>query len=469
ELKAKLDPLSDLKERIEKTLVEEPPALLKDGGYIRKGFSAEADELRELLSNSRAFLAKMEGELREKTGIKTLKVGYNRVFGYYIELTRQYADRVPDNFIRKQTLTTSERYITQELKELETKILGARERLDMLERRLYEGLLAFIEAEIERVQTTADAVGLADVLCSSAFCARSNNYCRPLVDGSGEIIIENGRHPVVERVSEELFVPNDCRLGEDCLAAVITGPNMAGKSTYMRQVALICLLAQTGAFVPASFAKLGVVDAIYTRVGASDDLFAGDSTFMVEMKEVAEILRDASSKSLVVLDEIGRGTSTFDGMSLARAVVEYIVEKIACKTLFATHYHELTDLAEQLAGVRNFNILVKKRGDEISFLRRIAPGPADESYGIEVAMLAGLPETLTRRAREILRSLEEHRPEAPSKQGGEASAARLTPLLKALGQINVETLTPLEAMCELNELKKLYLDLEEADADKALR
>ncbi|MEG0750617.1 MAG: DNA mismatch repair protein MutS [Oscillospiraceae bacterium] len=464
ELRESIDTLDDLHKRICETLVDEPPALLKDGGYIRPGFSAEADELRELQSNNKAFLSRMEIGLREKTGIKNLKVGYNRVFGYYIEISRQSAERVPDNFIRKQTLTTGERYITEELKELETRILGARERLDVLERRLYDELLRYIESAVNRVQRTSSAVAYIDTLCSNAFLARDCGYCRPEVDDGDAVVIENGRHPVVERVTDDLFVPNDTRLDPERLVAIITGPNMAGKSTYMRQTALIVLLAQTGSFVPAAAAKIGVVDALFTRVGATDDLFGGDSTFMVEMKEVSEILASASERSLVILDEIGRGTSTFDGMSLARAVVEHIVNNTHAKTLFATHYHELTDLAGEFSKIHNYNIAVKKRGDDITFLRRIIEGAADESYGIEVAKLAGLPEGVIERAKEVLYSLEEKSPSA--------RVATVTPCDKAsdritrtLRELSVECLTPIEAMCELNELKKLADERESADAN----
>ena len=464
DLAARLDTLDDVRERINKTLIDDPPTLLKDGGYIRRGFSNEADELRELLSNSKSYLARMESDLREKTGIKTLKVGYNSVFGYYIEISKANSDRVPAGFIRKQTLTNGERYITEELKDLETRILGARERLDMLERRIYEELLVFVEDALPRIQSTADAVAELDALCSNAFTARENNYCRPEVDSSGIISIENGRHPVVEKVADELFVPNDTRLDSQNLIAVITGPNMAGKSTYMRQTALIALMAQTGSFVPAASAHIGVLDAIYTRVGATDDLFGGDSTFMVEMKEVAEILSEATADSLVILDEIGRGTSTYDGMSLARAVVEHIAGQLHCKTLFATHYHELTALADELDVVRNYNIAVKKRGDDITFLRRIVEGGADESYGIEVAKLAGLPDDVIERAKSVLNSLEERAPQqsAPQRSAKAVNAANAAAVLKALGEVNVELLTPIEAMCELAEIKKIADKCDEA-------
>ncbi|MEA4911028.1 MAG: DNA mismatch repair protein MutS, partial [Oscillospiraceae bacterium] len=409
-LREQLCDLSDIERKIDDMIAEDPPALLKDGGYIRFGYDPNVDELHSLVSNSKAYIARLEASLREKTGIKNLRIGYNRVFGYYIEVSKSNADSVPESFIRKQTLANGERYINEELKELETKILSASERLNMLERQLYEELLGFLELAVWRVQQTAVAVGMLDALCSYAALARENGYCRPTVDGAGAIVIRNGRHPVVEKVIDgELYVPNDTLLdGGDNLVNLITGPNMAGKSTYMRATALIVLLAQMGRFVPASSAKIGVVDAIYTRVGASDDLFSGDSTFMVEMKEVAEILRCATKHSLIILDEIGRGTSTYDGMSIARAVIEEICRKggIGAKTMFATHYHELTEMDGDFANIKNYNIAVKKRGDDITFLRRIVTGPADDSYGIEVAKLAGLPDTAISRAKEILAAVE---------------------------------------------------------------
>ncbi len=459
-----LDTLDELRERIDKTIAEEPPALLKDGGYIRPGFHPDVDELRELVRGSKSVLARMEASLKEQTGIKNLKVGYNRVFGYYIEVSKSNTEAVPEGFIRKQTLATGERYITEELKELETKILTANDRLNLLERQLFEELAAFVEGNLRRVQATATAVAAIDTLCGLATVARDYNYCKPVVDDLDVIEIHNGRHPVVERVlSDELFVPNDTTL--DCgknLVNIITGPNMAGKSTYMRQTAVIVLLAQMGSFVPAQSAHVGIVDAIFTRVGASDDLFAGDSTFMVEMKEVAEILSEATDKSLVVLDEIGRGTSTFDGMSIARAVVEAICgpKGIGAKTMFATHYHELTDMDEQFDNVRNFNIAVIKRGDDITFLRRIVEGPADESYGIEVAKLAGIPERTIERAKQVLAAIEQkdgaeqskRRPAAPTQ---DAPVYRDDALRTALRGVNLELLTPIEAMVKLDELKKL--------------
>ena len=456
-----LDTLDDIRERITETICDEPPALVKDGGYIRAGFDSELDEMRDLLGNNKMYLARMEAGLKEKTGIKNLKIGYNRVFGYFIEVSRTNTASVPDDFIRKQTLVSGERYINEELKELEEKILSASERLSMLERGHYDRLLDFAEQNLKRVQAAAVAIAYIDVLCSYAALARENGYCRPTVDGSDAIIIKNGRHPVVETViRDELFMPNDTML--DCgenLVNIITGPNMAGKSTYMRQTALIVILAQMGCFVPAASAHIGAVDAVFTRVGASDDIFAGDSTFMVEMKEVAEILACATAKSLVILDEIGRGTSTYDGMSIARAVVEQICkeDRLGAKTMFATHYHELTDMEQEFENIKNYNIAVKKRGDDITFLRRIIKGPADDSYGIEVAKLAGLPTETIERAKEVLTGIEAKttpaspRPAAPNK----TVSTTAEKLLAAVAAINIESLTPIEAMYKLNELKQL--------------
>ncbi|MEG1557051.1 MAG: DNA mismatch repair protein MutS [Oscillospiraceae bacterium] len=459
ELYQRLDTLADLRELISKTLCDEPPALLKDGGFIRTGFDPDVDELRELVRNSKFYLAKLETKLKEKTGIKNLKIGYNRVFGYYIEVSRTNAENVPDNFIRKQTLSTGERYITEELKELETKILSSGDRLLSLERQIFEELCVKVEAQVSRIQQSAYCVAYIDVLCSFAELSRMNGYTKPEVNEGDEIKISGGRHPVVERViNDELFVPNDTLL--DCgknLINIITGPNMAGKSTYMRQTALIVLLAQMGCFVPALSAKIGIVDAIYTRVGASDDLFAGNSTFMVEMREVAEILNGATKKSLIILDEIGRGTSTFDGMSIARAVVEQICKSggIGAKTMFATHYHELTDMEADFDNIKNYSIAVKKRGDDITFLRRIVSGPADESYGIEVAKLAGLPQEAVQRAKEILAGLES--------DGGSRLERRVVNIINesegalsiALSKVKIDSLTPIEAMYTLNDLIKL--------------
>ena len=424
------------------------------------------DQLRDIVHGGKGFLGTLEAKLKEETGIRTLKIGYNRVFGYYIEVSKSFTQQVPENFIRKQTLANAERYITPDLKDLENKILGANERLVVLERQLFEDLLHDVSAQLPRIQRTAAGVARLDVLTSLARVAVENNYVRPTVDASDRVVIEEGRHPVIEQMLKGApFVPNDTLLdcGENRLC-LITGPNMAGKSTFMRQTALIVLMAQIGSFVPAKRCETGVVDAIFTRVGASDDLAAGQSTFMVEMTEVAEILRSATPKSLVVLDEIGRGTSTFDGMSIARAVAEHITDPqvgLGCKTLFATHYHELTDLEGAVDGVKNYNIAVKKRGDNITFLRRIVRGPADDSYGIEVAKLAGLPDCVTKRAKEVLRLLEASAPNARrvtqldfetlEKYQSPDVPSEVADKLRAL---DVETLTPIEALNFLYELKQ---------------
>ncbi len=465
----RIDPLEDLCAFLEGAIVEEPPALLKDGGVIRPGFNSELDQLRELVQNTKQVLVGVESSERERSGIKTLKIGYNRVFGYYIEVSKSYIGQVPDHYIRKQTLANGERYITQELKELEEKILSAGERISVLEANLFEEIQGRVSAALERIQRTADAIARLDVYVSFAVVAVENNYCRPEVNLSDGITIKDGRHPVVERLMGGVpFVPNDTLLNRsDKLIAIITGPNMAGKSTYMRQTALIVLMAQIGSFVPAASAVIGVVDGIFTRVGASDDLAAGQSTFMVEMTEVAQIMKTATSKSLLVLDEIGRGTSTFDGMSIARAVIEYIADLklVGAKTLFATHYHELTALEQQLSCIKNYNIACKKRGDEITFLRRIVPGGADDSYGIEVSKLAGVPEWIIKRARQVLEQLESGRPvsnsnsQQPQKQSANSqlSFAAVVPseVEERLRVIDLNTLTPIEAMNKLFELKGL--------------
>ena len=464
-LAGQIDLLDDVKTAILAAIDPDAPSTLKDGGVIAKGYHSEVDELRSIRDNTKGVLAQLETRLRQETGIPKLKIGYNHVFGYFIEVSNSYKQMVPETYIRKQTLTSGERYITQELKELENKILGAHERLIALEHRLFAELLEKIGSQLDRIQRTANAVAELDVLAALAQVAAENNYCRPVVDDSDELTITEGRHPVVEQMLKgSLFVPNDTKLNcttDRCL--IITGPNMAGKSTYMRQNALIALMAQIGSFVPASSCHVGVVDAIFTRIGASDDLAAGQSTFMVEMTEVAEILKNATPKSLVVLDEIGRGTSTFDGMSIARAVVEHISDPakgLGCKTLFATHYHELTDLEGSIEGVKNYNIAVKKRGEDITFLRRIVRGPADDSYGIEVAKLAGLPGTVTRRAHEVLRALEASAPKNKVEQMDfdalqeYSSPAVPSEMMEKLEALDVETLTPIEALNFLYELKK---------------
>lgn len=458
-----VDPLEDILDKVTRALVDDPPANLKDGGAIREGYNAEVDELRDIMHGGKGVLSQLEADLRQQTGIPKLKIGFNKVFGYYIEVSRSYMGSVPETFTRKQTLTTGERYITPELKELENKILGANERLLALEHQLFSDLLSDISAQLLRIQRTATAVAQLDVLASFAEAAVQNNYVKPTVDDSDVLDIAEGRHPVIEQMlKNSLFVPNDTTLDEgDNRMLIITGPNMAGKSTYMRQNALIALMAQIGSFVPAAQCRVGVVDAIFTRVGASDDLAAGQSTFMVEMTEVAEILRSATKSSLVILDEIGRGTSTFDGMSIARAVVEYICDNIGCKTLFATHYHELTGMDKDVYGVKNYNIAVKKRGEDITFLRRIVAGPADDSYGIEVAKLAGLPDAVIKRAHKVLRQLEATAPGANTSMqlDFETVEAYNNPAVPSevvdkLHQIDVETLTPLEALNFLYELKQ---------------
>ena len=470
EIEQNIDPLNDIAELIGSAIDPDSEAPLKEGGVIREGYDAALDEARHLSKDIRGILAEIEEREKEATGIRTLRIGYNRVFGYYIEVSNSFKDQVPAHYIRKQTLTNAERYITEEIKELEERVLHAQQ--DAVERaaELYEQVRATVAAELPRIQQTAAAVAGLDMLCSFATVALNNNYCCPTVDLSDEIEISEGRHPVVEQLLDGApFVPNDTKLNNrEQQIAVLTGPNMAGKSTYMRQVALIVLLAQIGSFVPAASARIGIVDGIFTRVGASDDLTTGQSTFMVEMNEVATILREATDKSLLILDEIGRGTSTYDGMSIARAVIEYIADrkKLGAKTLFATHYHELTELEELIPCVKNYNVAVKKRGEEIIFLRRIIPGGVDESYGIEVSKLAGIPRWVIDRAYEVLSSLEEGREVSRAKvhtrakapEGGEQLFfidEKGETIKKRLRQADPNTLTPLEALNLIYELKKL--------------
>ena len=466
ELWGQCDPLTDVQEKIASAIVEDPPAVLRDGGFIREGYHPEADRLRALLGGSKQVLAQLEQTEKERTGIKSLKVGFNKVFGYYIEVSKSYYDQVPAEYIRKQTLASCERFYTPDLKELEGEILSAGDRLLALEQELFAQLREYLTEQAPRIQRTAAALAQVDVLANFAEVAVRYGYCCPHVDNGGHMQIEEGRHPVVERMlRDSLFVPNNTTLSAAEPSAIITGPNMAGKSTYMRQVALIALMAQIGSYVPAKSASMGVVDRIFTRVGASDNLAGGDSTFMVEMKEVADILRFASKRSLIILDEVGRGTSTFDGMSVARAVLEHIHRKIGAKCLFATHYHELTDLEQQLEGVKNYNVAVKKRGDEIVFLRRIVAGGADDSFGVEVAKLAGLPEAVITRAKAILKDLEDGAPvRTPTRrkakeegdEGGQISMEALSAmaLQSELARLDVNTLTPLEAMNLLYSLHK---------------
>ena len=460
-----LDTLADLKEQIDRTIVDDPPFLLREGGLIRDGANKELDDLRAVQSGGKGMLTQIEAREKEKTGIRNLRVGYNRVFGYYIEVAKGQLSLVPDTYIRKQTLSTGERYITEELKELESTILTAKDRIIALEYELFTQLRQAVAAESARVKQTAQAIAQLDVLCSFAAVAVHNNYCRPEVDLGNTVSITAGRHPVVEQVLKgALFVPNDTRLGaDDCRTAIITGPNMAGKSTYMRQVALIVLMAQMGSFVPAQSAQIGIVDRLFTRIGASDDLASGQSTFMVEMTEVADILKNATPRSLLILDEIGRGTSTFDGMAIARAVLEYAADRkrLGAKTLFATHYHELTDMEQTLPGVKNFNIAVKKRQGQVIFLRKIVPGAADDSFGVDVARLAGLPDPVIARARQLLRELESGQSAAPPP--AQAAASDQVSIMDLAGDavrrklegITVETMTPIEALNTLFELKRM--------------
>ncbi len=462
-VRGELAGLPELTGLIGRAIVDEPPFSVREGGLIRDGYHPDVDGLREILTDTKGVIAKLEAAEKEKTGIKSLKVGFNKVFGYYIEVSKSYYDQVPDHYIRKQTLVNCERYITQELKDMEHTILSAQDRIVALEYQLFCQVRDAAAAQAPRIQEIAGAVAQTDVLTSFAAVAAENNYCMPRVDNSDKLEITEGRHPVVEKMRRDiLFVPNDTYMdNKDHLAAIITGPNMAGKSTYMRQVALMVLMAQMGSFVPARSARIGVVDRIFTRIGASDDLAGGQSTFMVEMSEVAELLKHATSRSLLILDEIGRGTSTYDGMAIARAVLEWCADpkRLGAKTLFATHYHELTVLEGQLPGVKNFNIAARKKKDQIIFLRKIVPGGADQSYGIEVASLAGLPAKVIRRARELLAELESQEAAPRPTTARQEEQVSLTALgeeevLDILRNTPVESLTPLQALNLLNELKE---------------
>ena len=458
-LNEQLETLEDVSGRIAAVLTDEPPFSVREGNMIREGYDPEVDRLRGILSGGKGFIAELEAREKEKTGIRTLKVGYNKVFGYYIEVSNSFKEQVPEEYIRKQTLVNGERYITQELKDLEHEVLTAHDRDAALEYDLFAALRTEVASQVTRVQLAASLVAQLDTLCAFAETAAQNHYCRPEVDESGVIEITAGRHPVVEKMrGDAFFVPNDTHMGaKEERVAIITGPNMAGKSTYMRQVALTVLMAQVGSFVPAQRARIGVVDRIFTRIGASDDLAAGQSTFMVEMNEVSELLRRATKNSLLILDEIGRGTSTFDGMSIARAVLEHCAGRLKAKTLFATHYHELTSLEQELPGVKNYNVAVHARGEDIVFLRKIVPGGADRSYGIEVAKLAGLPETVLKRAREILRELESQsaqpRLAPPQEDQVSLEAIAETAVADILRRTQVDALSPLEALNLLYELK----------------
>lgn len=484
QIEQQIDPLEDVLTLIDSAIVEEPPFSIREGGMIREGYHQELDELRNIVNDGRGYLASIEAAEREKTGISKLKIGYNRVFGYYIEVPNSASESVPENYIRKQTLANAERYITEELKELESKVLGAQERIVKLEHDLFAGVREQIAGQLVRIQTTSHAVAALDVLCSFAKVAVENNYVCPEITEDGVIEIRDGRHPVVEKMLDgNPFVPNDTFLDEDSRqVALITGPNMAGKSTYMRQVALIVILAQIGSFVPASSARISICDAVFTRVGASDDLASGQSTFMVEMSEVASILKNATKNSLIILDEIGRGTSTFDGMSIAKAVLEYVCnkKKLGAKTLFATHYHELTEMEAENPSVKNYNIACKKRGDDIIFLRRIVPGAADGSYGIEVAKLAGVPNAVVKRAKEVLAHITalqsklddvrsataestaaQEESEDPAALQISFASGKKEEILEHLQTLDVNTLTPIEAMQMLYQLCSQAKELEE--------
>lgn len=461
-----LDELTDIHDLIEEAIVDEPPMSIKEGNLIKIGYNEEIDTLKEASTQGKTWLIELEAKERETTGIKGLKIGFNRVFGYYLEVTKSNMDLVPDRYIRKQTLTNGERYITEELKKLENQILGAEERVINLEYNAFVEIRDDIEGKIRRIQKSAEVIANLDVLCSLAQVAEDMNYVEPIVDNSGVIDIKDGRHPVIEKMLPAgSFVQNDTYLDkQDSRLAIITGPNMAGKSTYMRQVALITLMAQIGSFVPASSAKIGVVDKIFTRVGASDDLSMGQSTFMVEMMEVATILKNATSNSLVILDEIGRGTSTYDGLSIAWAVAEYIADKEKCgaKTLFATHYHELTELENKLEGIKNYSIAVKEKGEDIIFLRKIVNGGTDESYGVHVARLAGVPKDVTKRANEILRSLERKNilngKQIENKKQVEGQLDmenyKLAELAQEIDKIDLNVLTPIDALNTLVKIKE---------------
>ncbi len=461
---AAMDELADITSRVERAICDDPPFSVREGGILKKGYSEEVDKLRSIRDNGAEAVAELERRERERTGIKKLKVGYNRVFGYYIDVPKSAGeDNIPDDYIRKQTLVSNERYFTQELKELENDLLTASERIKELEYRHFMTVCEIIGARVAAIQESADAVARLDVFCSLAEVAVRNNYCMPEIDTSGELMIREGRHPVVEQsVGDVSFVPNDTVLNCDGnRVAIVTGPNMAGKSTYMRQTALICLMAQMGSFVPAKSAVVGIVDRVFTRIGASDDLAAGQSTFMLEMTEVANILKYATNKSLLILDEIGRGTSTYDGMAIARAVLEHCADKrrLGAKTMFATHYHELSALEGEIDGVHNYSISAKKQGGKLVFLRRIMPGAADDSYGIEVAKLAGVPDGVISKAKTYLKELETNKAK-PEFETREESAqisimdAGTDEVGRILRQTDIDSLTPLEALNLLNELKK---------------
>ena len=467
ELYDELDELEDIKKLIEKSIIEEPPVTITEGGIIKQGFNDEVDRLKSITTDGKKWLVELETKEKEQTGIKNLKVGFNKVFGYYFEVTKSFLSQVPDRFIRKQTLTNGERFITDELKKLEEDILGAEGKLVDLEYNIFIEIRNNITKQIQRIQKTAAVISILDVITSFATVAEEQDYIMPIIDNSGEIDIKDGRHPVIEKMLPAgSFVQNDTYLNKNNeRLSIITGPNMAGKSTYMRQVALITLMAQIGSFVPASYARIGIVDKIFTRVGASDDLSMGQSTFMVEMMEVANILKEATSNSLIILDEIGRGTSTYDGLSIAWAVATYIADKEKCgaKTLFATHYHELTELENKIEGVKNYSIAVKEKGEDIIFLRKIVEGGTDESYGIHVAKLAGVPQAVIKNANEILRSLERKSAFGNKEKENKKVTTgqldmynyKLAEIAHQIDKINLDEITPIDALNVLVKLKEI--------------
>jgi len=464
ELARCLDPLTDITTELQHALVDDPPVALTDGGIIREGYSADLDRFRDLMSSGKQWIADLQQEERERTGIPSLKIGYNRVFGYYLEVTKTHSDKVPEDYIRKQTLVAAERYITPDLKVKEEEVLGAEEKAAILEYELFDGLRSTCAGSLEVLQKNASTLAVVDMLASFSEVAVRNGYVRPEITDDGTLIIEEGRHPVVEALLPGgTFIPNDVHLDSERQIALVTGPNMSGKSTYLREIGLICLIAQTGSFVPAASARLPVLDRIFTRVGAMDNLAGGESTFLVEMHETANILHNATSDSLVLLDEVGRGTSTYDGLSIAWAVGEYLHEEVGAKTIFATHYHELTILAERMDRVFNLNVAVKEWGDRVIFLHKIVPGGCDHSYGIHVAELAGVPDPVIGRSREILQNLDEDRP-LPEESGRENRAPdpqidlfahRPDALVEELKTINPDHITPIEALEVLIRLKDL--------------
>lgn len=468
-----IDTCSDIRLLIDCAIVDDPPLTVKEGGMIKKGFDKELDSIRDMHDNGTSYIAAIESQQREKTGIKNLKISFNKVFGYYIEISKSQLDKVPEEYIRKQTLVNAERFITQELKELENRILSSKDKINSIEYEDFSQIKNKIYENLDRLQSCAGNISIIDAILSLANTAAQNNYCKPIVDNSDVIDIKDGRHPIVETMSNDsLFVPNDTYLDtRSNRFSIITGPNMAGKSTYMRQTALIVLMAQIGSFVPAKQCRIGIIDALFTRVGASDDLSSGQSTFMVEMNEVAHILKNATAKSLIILDEIGRGTSTFDGLSIAWAVSEYICSKkhIGAKTLFATHYHELTTLESKIDGIKNYYVAVKKRGDDITFLRKIVKGAADDSFGIEVALLAGVPHEVTDRAKEVLACIESDSsiqlPNAENikphieKEITDTPSENECKIIDILKSIDTTTLTPIEALNELYKLQQKVSEL----------